>query len=195
MKTRKYQKTRRADQQDQTRERIVEATVALHEELGPAYTSIKAIAEKAGVQRLTVYRHFPDETCLFQACTSHYLGQHPPPDISQWAEVSNARERSRAALLAFCRYYRQTENMWTVAYRDVDQVDALQAPMSEFEAYIDMVRDDLLKTWNKKQDTKKRLKITIGHGLFFPTWLSLKNQKLNDDKIADLISTWIDAIT
>ena len=193
MKKRKYLKTRRADQQDLTRDRIVEATVALHEELGPAYTSIKAIAEKAGVQRLTVYRHFPDETSLFQACTSHYFGQHPSPMISQWNDQPDARERSRTALLAFCRYYRLTENMLTVAYRDVDRVEALHVPMAEFEAYIDIVRDDLLKAWNKKQESKKRLKITIRHGLSFSTWLSLKKQKLNDEKIADLIITWIDA--
>lgn len=78
METRKYTQTRRAEQQDETRERIVVAAVRLHEALGPANTSIKAIAEAAGVQRLTVYRHFPDDASLFQACTAHYLGQHSP---------------------------------------------------------------------------------------------------------------------
>ena len=135
MKRRKYTKTLRAEQQDETRQRIVEATVKLHEALGPAQTSIKAIAEEAGVQRLTVYRHFPDDESLFEACTSHYLGLHPPPDLVTWAAIQDASERSRAALIAFYHYYGQTKQMWTVAYRDVDALEALQKPMSQFEAY------------------------------------------------------------
>jgi AcrR family transcriptional regulator len=194
MKKRKYTKTRRAEQQDETRERIVEATVILHEELGPANTSIKAIAEKAGVQRLTVYRHFPDDASLFKACTSHYLGLHPPPNMAEWAEIDNASERSRTALLAFYRYYRRTEKMWSVAYRDVEKVEALQEPMSEFEAYLDLVSDDMVKTWNKTHITKKQLLITLRHGLRFSTWQSLKNTKLNDEKIAELVHAWLAGI-
>jgi AcrR family transcriptional regulator len=191
MKKRKYTKTRRAEQQDGTREKIVEATVALHEQLGPANTSIKAIAEKAGVQRLTVYRHFPDDASLFQACTSHYLGQHPPPNMADWAGRQDADERSRAALLAFYRYYRSTEKMWTVAYRDFDQVPAMQPPMEQFQAYLDMVRDDLLAIWKVKQDTKKSLALTLRHCLRFSTWASLKNENLSDKKIVDLVMGWL----
>ena len=156
MKKRKYNKTRRAEQQDETRERIVEATVKLHEELGPANTSIKAIAEEAGVQRLTVYRHFPDDASLFQACTTHYLGLHPPPNMAEWAEIENASERSHAALLAFYRYYRHTEKMWSVAYRDLEKVGALQEPMGQFESYIDMVSEDLVNAWNQTHNIKKQ---------------------------------------
>ena len=192
MKKRKYNKTLRAEKQDVTRERIVEATVALHESLGPANTSIKAIAEKAGVQRLTVYRHFPDDVSLFQACTSHYLGQHPPPNIVDWAELQDASERSHTALLAFCRYYRTTEKMWTLAYRDVNEVEALHAPMGQFEAYIDQVRDDLLASWKAKQEYKKSLAITLRHCLRFSTWGALKNEKLSDKKIADLLVGWVE---
>ena len=194
MKKRKYTKTRRAEQQDETRNRIVEALVALHEEVGPAQTSIKAIAEKAGVQRLTVYRHFPDDASLFQACTSHYLELHPPPDIADWAEVENAHERSHSVLLAFYKYYRQTEKMWNTAYRDVDQVEALQGPMNQFEAYIDQVNDDLLKTWSKTHNIKKQLQLTLRHALRFSTWQSLKNAKLKDEKIAELVGTWLRCI-
>jgi AcrR family transcriptional regulator len=79
--TRKYEMKRRAERQEETRQRITEATVELHQALGPAKTTISAIAEKAGVQRLTVYRHFPDEHALFVACTSHYMGQNPPPEL------------------------------------------------------------------------------------------------------------------
>ena len=191
MDKRKYTKTRRAELQDETRERIVEATVKLHEELGPANTSIKAIAEAAGVQRLTVYRHFPDDISLFQACTSHYLGQHPPPNMAEWVEIEDASERSRTALLAFYRYYRRTEKMWSVAYRDLDKVEALQRPMGQFEAYIDQVRDDLLASCNVTQENKKSLALTLRHCLRFSTWVSLKNENLSDNKIAELVMGWI----
>lgn len=192
MAKRKYTKTRRAEQQDETRERIVEAAVALHEQLGPANTSIKAIAEKAGVQRLTVYRHFPDDTSLFQACTSHYFGQHPPPNMGDWAQIEDAGKRSRAALLAFYRYYRSTEEMFSVAYRDIEKVEAIQAPMSQFEAYIDQVRDDLVASWKVKAKNKKSLALTLRHCLRFSTWVSLKNENLSDKKITELVMGWIE---
>ena len=191
MVKRKYNKTVRAEKQDGTREKIIEATVALHEELGPANTSIKAIAEKAGVQRLTVYRHFPDDAKLFEACTSHYLGQHPPPNIGEWAHIEDASERSQTALLAFYHYYRQTEKMWSAAYRDVEKVEAMQGPMNQFEAYLDMVRDDLLGSWKVKPAQKKSLSLTLRHCLRFATWASLKKEKLSDKKIVELVMGWL----
>jgi AcrR family transcriptional regulator len=192
MKKRKYTKSRRAELQDETREKIVEAAVKLHEELGPAKTSIKAIAEAAGVQRLTVYRHFPDDASLYEACTTHYLGLHPPPNMAEWAHVENSSERSYAALLAFYRYYRQTEKMWSVAYRDVNELEALQAPMGQFEAYLDQVRNDLLASCNADQEHKKPLAITLRHCLRFSTWSSLKNENLSDKKIAGLVTGWLE---
>jgi AcrR family transcriptional regulator len=188
---RNYKKTRRAEQQDQTRERIVKATVALHEEIGPANTSIKAVAEKAGVQRLTVYRHFPDEVSLFQACTSHWLGLNPPPGISDWNEIAEADKRSYAGLLAFYRYYRRTETMWVGAYRDVDEIAALQIPMGNLEVYIGQVRDDLLACWKVTGKRKRQLSTTLRHCLRFTTWRSLKSEDLSDAQIADLVMGWV----
>jgi AcrR family transcriptional regulator len=191
MENRKYTKIRRAEQQDQTRERIVEAAVKLHESLGPANTSIKAIAEEAGVQRLTVYRHFPDEASLFQACSSRYLGLHPPPDSAGWAEVVDPRERSYVALTAIYRYYRQTERMWSAAYRDVERLEALREPMARFEAYLDGVCEDLVKAWSKTNAANRPLQDTLRHALRFSTWKSLKNAKLTDKKMAELVQYWL----
>src|ERR671929_225345 len=102
MATRKYELKRRAEQQAETRRRIVEAIVALHREVGPARTTIKAITERAGVERLTVYRHFADETAMFQACSAHFAAEVvPPPDPAEWEGVGDRAERLRAALLAF----------------------------------------------------------------------------------------------
>jgi AcrR family transcriptional regulator len=165
--------------------------MALHEQLGPAETSIKAIAEKAGVQRLTVYRHFPDETSLFHACTSHYLELHPPPNMADWTAIQNAGERTRSALLAFYRYYRKTQGMWSVAYRDYEKVKAMQAPMDQFQAYLDQVRDDLLECWKQEQIDSTELAVTLRHCLRFSTWASLRDEKLSDTGIVELVMSWI----
>src|ERR671929_1986201 len=117
MTTRTYQQTRRAQHQAETRRRIVEAMVALHQEVGPARTTISAIAERAGVERLTVYRHFPDERSMFEACTAHYATVVPQPDPARWESIEAPAERLRAALLEFYDYYRRAEQMLTHATR------------------------------------------------------------------------------
>jgi AcrR family transcriptional regulator len=195
MKKRKYTKTLRAEQQDETRKRIIDALIALHQEVGPANTTVKAVAEKAGVQRLTVYRHFPDETRMLQACTSHWLELNPPPAADEWAAISDPCERCHAALLAFYRYYHRTQSMWVSSYRDVANVEALHKPMEEFEAYLDAVRDELLKAWKTKAGTKNRIKAILRHGLRFSTWQSLNEELQNDEKIADLMSIWLESVS
>jgi len=195
MKKRKYTKTLRAEQQEQTRQRIVDALIALHQEVGPAATSVKAVAEKAGVQRLTVYRHFPDDASLFQACTSHWLQLHPPPEPSAWHDISDPAQRCATALSLFYRYYRRTEAMWSASYRDLDHVQALQPPMAEFEAYLDQIRDEMLKAWQPRRSVRAPLKTTLRHALDFQTWRSLKNQKLGDDKITRLVCDWLRGVT
>ena len=95
---RPYRMKRRAELEEQTRRRITESTVALHEELGPARTSISAVAERAGVRRSTVYRHFPDDETLFAACSSHWRAANPPPDPSAWAAIEDPGERTETAL-------------------------------------------------------------------------------------------------
>lgn len=194
MKKRKYTKTLRAEQQDETRQRIIDALIELHQDIGPANTTVKAVAEKAGVQRLTVYRHFPDEARMLQACTSHWLELNPPPDMTEWEEINDATDRSHKALLLFYHYYRRTEAMWSSSYRDVKRVEALQAPMEEFETYLDQVAAELVKAWKKNKTVKSRLKTTLRHGLRFYTWQSLKNENLSDEKIATLVVNWLSGI-
>jgi len=163
----------------------------LHERLGPAKTSIKAIAEQAGVQRLTVYRHFADEAALFNACTSHWLGLHPLPQPEDWQHRDEPRERISAALTAFYRYYRNTERMWRVSYRDVEEVEALQEPMTAIESYLDKVTGDLVASCQLKSKDRRRLSLTLRHCLSFTTWYSFKTRKLSDKKIVELVMSWI----
>src|SRR4029079_10451309 len=108
--TRKYTKRRRAESEQETRLRITEAAVALHGSVGPARTTISAIGDKAGGQRATVYRHFPDEETLFAACSGHYAALNPPPDLTAWTE-KDPGERMRRALTEMYDWYGRTEPM------------------------------------------------------------------------------------
>ena len=190
MKKRKYRLKKRAAKRDRTRARIVEATVALHQELGPKQTTISAVAERAGVQRLTVYRHFPTERDLLAACSSSFITEHPPPDLGAIG-ACGAQERTRAVLFALYGYYRDTAEMWTSIYRDVDQMEAVAEVMAGFEEYLENIRRDLLGEWAPRRS--KRLHASLGHSLRFSTWQSLDAQGLGIREMAHLVSDWVAA--
>jgi AcrR family transcriptional regulator len=188
MATRKYTKRRRAEQESETRRRIVEAVYALHGEIGPARTTIKAIAERAGVERLTVYRHFADEGEIFAACGAHLQARIPPPDPAAWAGVADPAERTRAALLAFYSYYRRGEAHLTKAQRDAAAQPALAAVLAPFERFVDGVREDLLARWVAEGGDAARLAAAIGHALRLETWRSLaRGEGLDDAAAAELM--------
>jgi AcrR family transcriptional regulator len=190
MATRKYQQKRRAEQQAETRQRIVEAMVALHREVGPARTTVSAIAERAGVERLTVYRHFPDETAMFEACTAHYATEVPGPRSAAWAGIEDPAERLRAALLAFYDYYGRAEEMLVQAARDLPRLPALAAALTPWEEFVGRVREELLEGWGARGPARARLAAAIGHGLKFETWRSLaRAEGLGDPEAADLMVT------
>ena len=186
---RPYKMRERAKSQEETRQRIVEATVKLHEEIGPRATTISAIAEKAGVQRLTVYRHFPDETAVFQACTSHWLTLNPPPSPADWEDEAVPGERARRALAAFYGYYEHTQRMWAVCFRDVAEVPAMQQPMAEFAAFVEMVAADLTNAFGSDPDG--HIAATLKHALIFPTWKDLDAQGLANDAKLTLVGRWM----
>jgi len=166
----------------------------LHEELGPKNTTISAVAERAGVQRLTVYRHFPDETALFQACTSHWLTLNPPPNPDGWARIEGGVARCRAALMALYGYFRTTRSMWRVAYRDVEQVPALQGPMAEIAAYLSSVADGLAEPFGASKPPPHEIAVTLRHAVQFASWASLADQGLTDDEAADLVCAWLNGL-
>lgn len=115
---RPYRLRQRADRQDATRRRIVQATVDLHRTVGPAKTTISAVAELAGVQRHTVYRHFPDEATLLKACAAHFLAGHPPPDTRRWAAIGDPQVRLRTGLFELYSFYGANEEMIASVLRD-----------------------------------------------------------------------------
>src|SRR4051795_4067306 len=118
--SRPYRQKLRAEQQAETRQRIVEAAVGLHLERGPARTSINAIAERAGVNRVTVYRHFPDARSLLEACSAHATRLNPPPDLAPWRAIEDPRERIDVALPQLYDYFRRTEAGWANLLRDAE---------------------------------------------------------------------------
>ena len=111
---------RRAQQVEETRRRIVAATVDLHGSVGPANTTVSAIAEAAGVTRVTVYSHFPDEDALFAACTSHWAAHQRMPDLAGWRAISAPEDRAKAALMDLYRFFHEAAPMLTLTTRDRD---------------------------------------------------------------------------
>jgi AcrR family transcriptional regulator len=192
----KYEKKLRAEREAETRQRIVEAMVQLHREVGPARTTISAVAERAGVERLTVYRHFPDDTSMFEACTSHYATLVPGPDPARWAGIEDPAQRLRAVLLAFYDYYGKSEDVLTHAVRDVPHLPALAAVLSPWREFVARVREELLEGWKARGSARTRLAAAVGHALRFETWQSLaRGEALGDRELADLMVTLAEAAT
>jgi AcrR family transcriptional regulator len=181
---RKYELRQRAENVTATRKRIIEATVELHDSVGPARTSISAIAERAGVQRLTVYRHFPDEYSLFAACSSHWQAQNPAPDPSTWAAVDDPEERLRTGLIAIYAFYRATEGMTGNLLRDLPGSPVMQKVAAPYVEYWQTVRDALEHGWNARGRKGTLLRAVIGHAVEFETWRSLARREGLDDAVA-----------
>jgi AcrR family transcriptional regulator len=183
---RPYRMKRRAELEEQTRRRITESAVALHERLGPARTSVSAIAEHAGVRRSTVYRHFPDEEALFNACSAHWRAANPPPDPGAWAAIEDPAERTEAALGELYRFYGRTHRMYESLLRDEPVVAAVQRRLGDFYGYLGAVEDILLAGRGVRGRAARRTRAAIGHALAFPTWrsLALEQRLPNDDAVA-----------
>src|SRR4051812_35373774 len=160
---RSYELKERARKQAETRRRIVEATVALHQEVGPAKTTVAEIARRAGVQRLTVYTHFPDERELFGACSAQFIGGHPPPDPGGGAAITDPRERLRTALRDLAGWYRDGESMFGPVRRDMQLLPALREVVDTGQAPLRAALADILGAgWGARGRARKRLLAAIG---------------------------------
>lgn len=184
-------KARRHKDPARTRRRIVEATVALHEEIGPAATTISAIAERAGVQRLTVYRHFPDGHGLLEACSSHWMIEHPFPDPAAWAGLEDAAERLAEALRALYAFYRAEERMLDRTLRDEPDVPALAAVMVPFHSYTLEIAASLATGWGVETEAQRRVRAAVGHSVRFETYRSLAEQGLSTEEAAGLMTDFV----
>ena len=185
---------RRAEQVDQTRQRIVEAAVELHGSVGPAATTIAAIADRAGVTRLTVYRHFPDQTALFGACSAHWASRQQLPDPGAWSGIGGPAARLRAGLADLYRFYRAGAGMLTHIHRDLA---ALPEPHQQALRDGDtLIRDLLTAPFGGAGDEYRQLRAVIGHATSFWTWRSLcLDQGLTETEAIEVMTGMVLAIT
>jgi AcrR family transcriptional regulator len=189
--SRPYRKRKRAASELETRTRITEAAVALHQAVGPARTTVKAIAARANVDRATVYRHFPDAQALFDACTSHYYAQHPMPDPRKWTGL-RPTDRLGAALADLYAWYGETEEMLAAGIRDIEHVPA--GARDAFLGYFDAVRAALMAGRRERGRARARVCGAIGHAINFLTWHSLvREQRLSTEEAVALMTALVRA--
>ena len=193
MEKRRYRLEERARQQEATRRRIVEATAELHAEVGPAATTISAIAERAGVQRLTVYRHFPDEKGLFEACGALSEERHPSPDPTLWSAIDDPRARAEAALGALYDYYAGDARGLALVLRDAEELPALGEVLAPFQEYLAWIADDLAGRWAISGSAARGVRAVAGLAVDFWAWRTLAAQGLAPRESARLMAALIAA--
>ncbi|HEX2087566.1 MAG TPA: helix-turn-helix domain-containing protein [Solirubrobacteraceae bacterium] len=196
MTRRRYELKERARRQEETRRRIVEATVALHREVGPAKTTVADVARRAGVTRVTVYNHFPDDVSLFGACSAHFVASHPPPDPASWAAVEHPGRRLRVALAEQYAWFAENEAMVGNVSRDVALLPALAEAIGSSEAarHEAAMRDVLLAGRGLRGARRDRARAAIGLALAFPTWQQLvRREGLGDQAAIELMARAVEA--
>jgi AcrR family transcriptional regulator len=186
----KYNLKVRAERHQQTRQKIVEATVDLHRAHGPVQTTITDIAKKAGVERQTVYNHFPDELSLFKACSAHNRSLNPPPDPEPWRLIPAPEERLRRALAEVYTYYRRNEQMLANVTRDAQANPNVRTVLEPRIKNQERMRDALTAGW-AQGDGQRRPKLLYGAlwmALEFQTWHTLvRQQGFVDDEIVEMM--------
>jgi AcrR family transcriptional regulator len=192
---RKYELRARAARQEETRRRIVAVTAALHREVGPARTTVAEIARRAGVQRATVYTHFPDEEQLIMACQQHSYTLQPPPNLAEAMALAEPGARLRAVLALLYGWYGRTEAGFTPVLRDRGAVPALDrvlrrvvdAPQAELAA-------GLAAGFGIGEQRGERLRAIVRLALDFWTWGRLTGEGLDDAAAADVMAEAVAAL-
>jgi AcrR family transcriptional regulator len=180
---RKYELKKRAEAMADTRLKITEAAVELHGTVGPARTTVSAVAERAGVQRHTVYRHFPTEQELFQACSAHYTARHPWPDPAGWGDLEQGLDE-------LYRWYEQTDAMWANVFRDAELVESVPQAMAPLLTYLEEARRALASGLPRR----KTVSAAVAHAVDFHTWRSLvRDGGLSRAQAVELVSAMVEA--
>ncbi len=185
---RTYTLKRRAEKQEQTRRRIVDAAVELHGSVGPARTTFSMVAERASVQRHTLYAHFPDERHLLLACSAQHLRQSPPPDAEAWRAIDDAAVRLRQGLAAIYGWFAQNADMAGCVLRDAES----HAPTREivalrlgpyFAAYHEVLGEGL--------ETAQRALLHLALNFF--AWRALRETGLAPDAAVETMAGAIES--
>jgi AcrR family transcriptional regulator len=156
-----------------TRARIVEATMELHTTVGPAGATISAIAERAGVQRHTVYAHFRDDAELFAACSRLWSERNPPPDPAGWVRVADPHERTRIALAELYAYWASTADDLAALLPGAERVPAMAGPLREWQGFIDSAAAALLRGRGLRGARRRRALAAAGLAVQHETWRAL----------------------
>lgn len=188
-KKRAYTKVRRAAAEEETRLRIVEALIELHAEIGPARTTVSAVAERAGVERLTVYRHFPHELAMLRACSSLYMERNPPPAPRSFDAVQPL-VAVRTTLASVYAWYRNNEAMFSNVLADAERMPSLREPTAEIAGYVDTLASELDRLFDGRSAQRRA---TLHHALEFSTWQSLSRLARSDRAAADIAASWVGA--
>ena len=188
-KKRKYELKVRAERQRETRERIVAACAALHEEVGPARTTVAEMARRAGVQRLTVYNNFPDEMELYAACQGHFFAAHPQPDPTPALALEDPAARLHAVLSGLYAWYRDGRQTIANVLRDRALVPAMDAMLADgFDRQLAALGEALVAGWSPSDEVKRRLSATIAVALDFWTWERMADMGVDDAAAAELMT-------
>lgn len=184
MTKRSYRLRRRAESQDRTRQKIVDAAIDLHQAKGLAATTMSDIAARARVGKVTVYRHFPDEAALVGACSGQYFQRHPLPDLGGWQSIEDPVERLRGGLRDTYRYHRETEPMMTRI-----MAEARDLPVMEpYHAHWRRAAEILADPWPGSGRDQKLLKAALTLALSFDTWrLLVRTRRLTDDEAVEVM--------
>ena len=186
--TRKYALKARAEKQAETRRRIVEATAALHTEVGPARTTVAEIARRAGVQRLTVYNNFPDEKELFEACGAYWLAGNPPPDPTAALGTKNPAERLRAVLIPLYSWYRITAPTIENMQRDRLVMPPLDAVMRiRLDRQFENLATALAAGFTRGAHSRRGLRAAVALAVDFWSWRRLAGEGMSDAAAAALM--------
>ncbi len=183
---------KRAEHVDQTRQRIIEAAVHLHGTVGPAETTIAGIAREAGLTRLTIYRHFPDDDAIFAACSAHWMSGQVPPEPDTWLATAEPIARTRVGLTDVYRFYRHGEAMLTRIYRDKASLPQIRRQALD-ERDI-RFRDLLLQPFVVSAARRRRLRAVLAHAVSFWTWRSLcVEHGLSNSEAVDAMAALVNA--
>jgi AcrR family transcriptional regulator len=183
---RKYEMRKRAERVEETKRRIVEAAIELHEKVGPARTSLSSIAERAGVERQTYYRHFPDERSLLSACAGLFVERNPPPDPDPLREIEDPDRRLRRGLGEIYAYYEANEPMLASVIRDAEVHEVTREAVGQrIGPPLAALGAALGAGWARSRKTRAALELALS----FHTWRSLVRESgLSTDRAAKLMA-------
>jgi len=190
---RAYRMSRRLESVEETRSRIAAATFELHATIGPARTTISAVAERAGVQRHTVYHHFPDLTSLFEACVDHGIRVTRMPEAEPWLAIPDPTVRLRTGLGELYGYYRVNARLIGNIYRDMPMFADIGGT-AQFDDQMAGMFKALARDWTVADDLRPSVTAAVAHAMSFETWRSLTQGGIADDQARDMMVGFVTGI-